>query len=130
MYRPLGILLLVTLCSFATYAKDDVSLKELVASNQSKLIKLSLGMTKNEVIELMGTITATTHDGVVNNPWIAESFMDKDGTPYEVLFYVTKKNQPFTPIRKALTTPVVLKDGKVIGWGESALRATSAKGAH
>jgi len=89
-------------------------------------MRMSLGMTKSEVIALMGTATAKTNDGVVNNPWTAESFTDKGGAQYEVLFYVTRKNQPFTPIRKSLTTPIVLKDGKVIGWGDDALKRAAA----
>jgi len=78
-------------------------------------------MRKEEVVALMGTDTAGTRDGIVNNPWTSEAFADKDGARYEVLYYVTSKNLPFTPVRKSLTTPVVLKDNKVIGWGKDAL---------
>jgi len=79
-------------------------------------------MNKNDVIALMGNSTAKTGDGIVNNPWTVETSVGKDGAQYEALYYVTRKNQPFTPVRKSLTTGIVLKDGKVVGWGENALQ--------
>jgi hypothetical protein len=36
---------------------------------------------------------------------------------FEILFYMTEKYPPFTRIRDSQATPVVLKNGKVIGWG-------------
>jgi hypothetical protein len=122
MNRWIGILILAVLCFVTADRGECASLAELVASNQSKLIQMSVGMTKNEVTVLMGSDTAQTKDGIVHNPWIAESYTDKGGAQYEVLYYVTRKNPPFTPIRKSLTTPIVLKDGKVIGWGDAALQ--------
>lgn len=78
-------------------------------------------MSKNDVISLMGNQTAMTHDGVVNNPWTVESTVGKDGAQYEALYYITRTNQPFTPVRKSLATAIVIKGGKVVGWGEDAL---------
>ena len=122
MKRWLSCLLLVVSCSARSHSSGEhLSLKELASSNQAKLTQISAGMAKAEVIALMGTQTATTKDGVVNNPWTVESFADRDGVQYEVLYYVTRKNQPFTPVRKSLATPVVLKDNKVVGWGKDAL---------
>lgn len=79
-------------------------------------------MTKDQVKDLMGATGAETRDGVVSNPWSAENFNGKDGAKHEVLFYITRKNPPFTPIRKSLMTPVVFKGNKVIGWGPAALQ--------
>ena len=121
MNRWLGIFLLFVSCSILAGEGERVSLRDLAASNQSKLIRMSIGMTKDEVLTLMGTNTAKTRDGVVNNPWTSESFTDKNGVQTEVWYYVTRKNQPFTPVRRSLTTPVVFKDSKVVGWGNDAL---------
>lgn len=96
------------------------TLAELASDNQTQLTKISLGMSKSQVFAIMGNSTVNTHDGVVNNPWSTESFVGKDGGQYEILFYIIRKNQPFTPVRKSLATEIVLKDGKVNGWGESA----------
>jgi hypothetical protein len=93
----------------------------MASSNQGHLVQISLGMTKEQVVGVMGTVPADTNDGVVNNPWTVEAFTDHGGARYEVLYYVTRPNQPFTPVRKSLTTPIVLRNGEVVGWGTEAL---------
>jgi hypothetical protein len=117
----LGVAVVLLLLGCATRG-EHLTLAELASANQSKLAKLSVGMNKSDVIALMGDRTAKTGDGIVNNPWTIEAYVGKDGAQYEALYYVTRKNQPFTPVRKSLTTGIVLKDGKVIGWGENALQ--------
>ena len=102
--------------------EGHLTLAELAASNQSKLAQLSVGMSKNDAMSVMGTQTSKTPDGVVNNPWTVETSVGKDGAQYETLYYITRKNQPFTPVRKSLTTAIVIKDGKVVSWGEDALQ--------
>ena len=113
--------LLISSCAMHAATGAQLSLEELASSNQAKLLHLSLGMSKADVISQMGADTADTHDGVVNNPWTVEAFSGKDGASYEVLYYVTRKNPPFRPVSKSLATPILLKDGKVVGWGSSAL---------
>jgi uncharacterized protein DUF3192 len=119
------IALLLFGCSGAKSRTDgsvegQLTLEQLAASNQARLVKLSLGMSKNEVISLMGNQTAETNDGVVNNPWTIEMSVGKDGAQYEALYYIVRKNQPFTSVRKSLATAIVFKNGKVVGWGENA----------
>lgn len=97
-------------------APQGQTLADMVASNQAKLGQLSVGMSKAQVIAIMGSETAQTRDGVVNNPWTIETSSSGKAT-CEILFYLTRKNQPFTPVRKSLTTPVVIKNDRVIGWG-------------
>lgn len=119
------LILLVASCSSRSVRNGQMSLAELASSNQTKLVHMSLGMSKKEVIALMGTNTADTNDGIVNNPWTVEGFVDDANARYEVLYFVTRPNQPFTPVRKSLTTPVVIKDNKVVGWGNDALERVS-----
>jgi len=112
-------------CSHANSRRDmsvegELTLAELAASNQARLMKLSVGMSRDEVISLMGNRTARTHDGVVNNPWTIETSMGKDGAQYEALYYIVRQNQPFTPVRKSLTTAIVFRSGKLVSWGEHA----------
>jgi hypothetical protein len=127
MNRCVAALLVLFLASCASQSvrHGQMSLKELVSSNQAKLAHISLGISKENVVALMGTNTADTHDGIVNNPWTVEGFVDNSNARYEVLYYVTRTNQPFTPIRKSLTTPIVIKDNKVVGWGNDALERIS-----
>jgi len=101
-------------------AQEQQTLAELASSNQTKLMTLSLDMSKEEVISLMGSQPARTKDGIVNNPWIVETFVGKDGAQYEALYYIIRKNRLFTPVSKSLATAIVLKNGKVIAWGEHA----------
>lgn len=119
------IALMLFACSGGTSRRDagverQLTLAELAASNQARLAKLSVGMSRNDVVSLMGDQTSKTPDGVVNNPWTVETSVGKDGAQYEVLYYVIRKNQPFTPVRKSLTTAIVFKNGKVVSWGENA----------
>ncbi|WP_082877783.1 DUF3192 domain-containing protein [Methylomonas koyamae] len=112
----------VVACSSKPVHEAELTLSELASLNQGRLARLSIGISKNEVIALMGTDMANTKDGVVNNPWIVEGFVGDDGSNYEVLYYVTRRNPPFTPVLKSITTPVVLKDGKVVSWGNDSVR--------
>jgi len=119
------LVLLLASCSSRSVRDGQMSLAELASSNQAKLANMSLGMSKKEVVALMGINTADTNDGVVNNPWTVEGFVGDGNARYEVLYYVTRPNPPFTPVLKFLTTPVVIKDNKVVGWGNDALERVS-----
>ena len=130
MFRTLCRIAVVTLAftSLTTYG-EELRLGGLVASTLTRLAKLSVGMSKADVVKTMGmgTDTAKTKDGIVNNPWTTETFTGRDSAKYEVLFYVTRTNPPFSPIARYLTTPVVLKGGKVVGWGNDALEKVQPK---
>jgi outer membrane protein assembly factor BamE (lipoprotein component of BamABCDE complex) len=121
----LVVVLSIVIAFSGCASRGGLSLADLASANQSKVAQLSVGMGKEDVVALMGNATASTRDGIVNNPWTVETFTAKDGARYETLYYITRKNQPFTPVRKSLATGVVLKNGKVIGWGENALRELS-----
>jgi uncharacterized protein DUF3192 len=120
--RMLSLLVLAIMLPGCASRGGQLTLAELASTNQSNVARLSVGMSRSDVITLMGNSAASTHDGIVNNPWTAETFLGKDGARYETLYYITRKNQPFTPVRKSLATGIVLKEDKVIGWGENALR--------
>lgn len=128
MYRTLfAIVLILGLGSAPSYADDleTVSYKTLLSRNLTNLNKLSIGMTKQQVMETMGTFQSKTANSVVPNPYISEPIL-VSGKTYEVLWYLTKKYPPFTPIKKSQATPVVIKDGKVMGWGDSFLASVKA----
>ena len=97
------------------------NLAELGYENQSNLARLSVGMSKPDVLKIMGQAVARSKDGPVANPYRQETFQDKSGAQYEVLYYVTERNRRFQPLRVKNATPVVLKNGVVSGWGEQAL---------
>jgi hypothetical protein len=93
--------------------------------NRQKLVRLSIGMTKAEVFEVMGTktmvLTSTadleTEVRKINNPYRVESAKDTLGQTYEILFYYTDLKKADGVISDDELTPLVIKDGKLIGWG-------------
>ena len=117
--KKLGVALLVSLLLLGCAGG---SLSELAHENQSSIIKLTVGMTRATVIDLMGTKSASTNDGLVANPFRSETFQDKAGAQFEVLYYVTERNRRFQPLRLSQTTPLILKNGVLIGWGADSLR--------
>ena len=73
------------------------------SSNRDKLSELHIGMSKDEVLQDMG------------KPWKTEAFM-KDDKPHVVLYYVTQRIPDGTTTDEEMT-PVVFRDGTLIGWG-------------
>jgi|SRR5712664_528640 len=121
MARLIAITLLAIFATTAGAGEDDkISYKELLARNNSGISQLALGMTKDQVVTLMKSYASEVRDGALSNPYKTESFQQGSDT-YEVLYYLTRAHPPFTPIRDSQATPVVLKNGKVTGWGQSAL---------
>lgn len=133
MYRltnaVLALFIVISAGSYAGSRSDDdvevVSYKTLLSRNLSNLNKLSVGMTKSQVMEIMGNFAAETNDSRVPNPYKIELFL-VGKSQYEALWYMTRKYPPFTPIKLSQATPVVLKEGKVIGWGIEALQSAKA----
>ncbi len=121
MARLIAITLLAIFATTAGAAEDGkIPYKELLARNNSGISQLALGMTKEQVVTLMKSYSSEVPDGALSNPYKTESFQRGSDT-YEVLYYLTRAHPPFTPIRDSQSTPVVLKNGKVTGWGQSAL---------
>ena len=102
-----------------------VPIYETAARAQTNINRLQLGMTKDEVVEIMGT---KTHYGkqphrqptVTPHPYKRE-VATQNGKGYEILYYYTKHTRG-----DAALTPVILSEGKVIGWGPTSLRSTFA----
>ncbi len=93
--------------------------------NRLNISKLTLGMTKAQVLELMGDKSARASFGknavTVTNPFRSE-VRQVDGQTYEILYYYTHQDQRDWPTKRFKIlerelTPIVLKDDKVIGWG-------------
>jgi hypothetical protein len=127
----LSVILILAFGAVVSHAGEveTVSYKTLLSRNLTNLNKLSIGMTKQQLLETMGSFQSKTANSVVPNPYINEPIL-VSGKTYEVLWYLTKKYPPFTPIKKSQATPVVLKDGKVLGWGESFLAGVKAGNAN
>ena len=95
---------------------ETVDYEVMLTRNRGSLIKLSLGMDKAQVMNTMGTFQGKDGDVIVPNPSKSE-MMTKGTDTFELLFYMTEHYPPFNHIRDSQATPVVLKNGKVTGWG-------------
>jgi len=85
--------------------------------NKENLKKLSAGQPKNLVMELMGTDPSKGVFMWIDNPYRTEVLVGKDGKTYEVLYYYTDMKTRDDKITDDELTPVVLQDGKLVGWG-------------
>lgn len=125
----LALLVAVSTASCANLSNDDgtemVSYKTLLSRNLANLNKLSVGMPKEQVMQIMGGFAAKTRDSLIPNPYKTEPFI-VGKTQYEALYYMTRKYPPFTPIKLTQATPVILKEGQIIGWSVETLQSAKA----
>jgi len=120
----LRILTLVALLasSAVTHAADsELPYKEFLKRNAVGVSQLAVGMTKEQVAAIMKTYTTSVHDAVLTNPHKTE-VIQRGSDHFEVLYYITRRHPPFTPITDSQTVPVVLKNNAVVGWGKTALQ--------
>ena len=79
--------------------------------------KVSIGMSEAQVKSIMGSDTTKVRNGPLDNPWKIERLGSST-----VYHYLTSKNPPFTPILEHQATPVLFKDGKVVGIGRAYIK--------
>jgi Protein of unknown function (DUF3192) len=102
-------------------------LEQLREANKRNLERVSVGHTRLEVESIMGTERAggglpEVAFGRVQylqarNPMRVDAVRGRDGASYEVLFYYTDVHAKDDKITDDELTPVVLRDGKVVGVG-------------
>lgn len=108
---------------FVLIAGCTSSLDPVRTANRRNLLKLSVGMTKEQAIATMGHKSGGGSDGepTVNSPYKSEILQGKDKT-FEVLYYYTDvKNAIYianpATIPDDELTPLIFDNGKLIGWG-------------
>ena len=111
-----------------SFLSGCLSMESIRTKNRENLNGLSMGMTKQEVLTKMGTLTIRADDGSkVSNPWRTEILKGNDKEYYEVLFYYTDTKKADGAITDDELTPLVLKENKLIGWGWSFLNDNITK---
>lgn len=103
-----------------------VTATDIRAANRSHLNALAVGMTKGQVLQVMGNATVQTYDNsdpflgskseVITNPYRTEAYESR-GVRFEVLYYYTDVKAADGAITDDELTPLVLVDGKLDGWG-------------
>ena len=108
--------------------------------NREQLNKLTVGMTKAEVLETMGTDSVQTYKKSalpsnkgskkisdemravyraerINNPFRTETSHTADGVSVEILLYYTDTINVDGAITDDELTPIVIEGGVLVGWG-------------
>lgn len=106
-------------------AGSSVCFAGIALKNRENLNRLSLGMEKAEVLQIMGTKTVKVRlpgsmlaGKRMSNPYKTEILVSKDGeTKFEVLFYFTGEKKKDGAITDDELSPLVFLDGKLEGWG-------------
>ena len=93
-------------------------LSQVRADNRERLNTLSAGMSKQEILETMGTETIEAQGSVITNPYRTEMHRF-DGHVVEVLLYYNDIQRKDGAITDNELTPLVLIDGELDGWGWS-----------
>lgn len=96
------------------------------AENRQNILKLHIGMAKEEVLLIMDKKVVTDNlygnKFTVNNPYKSEILQGKDKI-VEVIYYCTdKKVSGYGKVVDDELTPLVFDKGKLIGWGWSFLQ--------
>ncbi|MGD2271203.1 MAG: DUF3192 domain-containing protein [Desulfobacterales bacterium] len=73
--------------------------------NQKNLMQLKKGLVKEEVINVMG------------QPDFHEAYESLYGNTFIILYYHTHRNRFDGKITKDECTPVVIKNDRLVGWG-------------
>ena len=112
------------------------NLDKLRVENRQNILRIQIGMTKSEVLNIMGNKFATdvylrnlsgSNQFTVNNPYRSEILQGKDKV-FEIIYYYTdvKKTQQYFgaifSVQDDELTPLVFDNGKLIGWGWSFLQ--------
>ncbi len=118
---------------FVLTAGCTSSLDRVRTANRRNLMKLSVGMTKEQVMATMGHKSGGGRFGepTVDSPYKSEILPGKDKT-FEVLYYYTDiesnvytANPATIPANEL--TPLIFDKGKLIGWGADFLEDIKKK---
>jgi len=91
------------------YDEDSGSWQKRQKANREAIAEMSLGRSQSDVEMEMG------------EPDFTESFQ-RNGDEYVVLYYRTHRVDGDGETTKDETTPLVFIDGRLVGWGESAVK--------
>jgi len=122
-------LFLLLCCGLAGCAGTSIYQKT-ASENRASLAKLSIGMTKDEVLKVMGTSSRTGNffegHAVIENPYKSETVQGGNET-FEVFYYLTDPYEDRggwfkTDMTYDELTPLLFRNGLLAGWGDDFLR--------
>lgn len=99
-----------------------MSLSKIASHNADNLSKLRVGMSEEEVLNIMGT--KKLRSGIwnfytaINNPYRTEITGIQNGKTVKILYYFTNASKTTTwekySVRESELTPLIFEDGKLI----------------
>jgi outer membrane protein assembly factor BamE (lipoprotein component of BamABCDE complex) len=108
MNRSIGIIIILSVFIGGCCCAGSHWLEKKIIKNRSNFTNVEKGMTKNQILELMG----------LPEPELNETYKTTNGSRILVFFYFTEiKSGKKEIIEKVECTPVVFKDDIVVGWG-------------
>ena len=109
-------LILAVMALFLTGCMSSSAIR---AQNRENLMNLSPGLSKQNVLKVMGTETIMNDMGdTITNPYRTEMYRVNDNV-FELLLYYTDIKRQDGAITDDELTPIVIKDGRLDGWGWS-----------
>ena len=102
-------------------------------TNRQNLLKLSVGMTRDEALTIMGDARGGGRFGepTVNSPYKSEILQGPEKTVEVVYYYTDIKDAIYTAHEVTITddelTPLVFEDARLVGWGNSFLESNINK---
>jgi hypothetical protein len=102
----------------AAPAGPGVSAREFIALNDTRLLDVYKGMPKVTVERLMAA-HATERFA---NPYKRQALKTRDGSVYEIVFYLTREPLRGKPITENQLTPVIFRNDKVFAIGRYPLK--------
>ncbi len=97
------------------HGHDSESWQKKQKLNKYHISLLELGMTKERVLDLMGQPD-------INEAYLTEKKGEQPGSEVQVLFYRTQRNSSDSKTTKDECTALVIRDGKLVAWGDNAYR--------
>jgi hypothetical protein len=133
----LAVLALVVGCRTWIPVQTEETVRD---QNRERLVRLSVGMTRPQVLENMGTESVQTYKKSalpsrkgskrvsdetqalyrgkqINNPYRTEASRTAEGVSVEILFYYTDQRKSDGAITDDELTPLVIENGVLAGWG-------------
>lgn len=118
----IAIQALILVCVLAAASGCANAIQLLMNQNNANMRALNVGMTEDQVITAMGP----SPDRSTPNPYRSEMY-PVGSTVFKILFFYTNRQSADGIIDDDELTPVVLKDGRLDGWGWSYWQTTAAR---
>lgn len=104
------------------YQDMDRKLNDFMTKNKQNIAKLSIGMTKENVLNILGSDSIDIGSQIISNPYKIETIKGK-----EVIYYYTDIKNRDGVISDDELTPLIFENNKLVGIGHNFLENIKEK---